>query len=110
MPEIAQALLKEKSRMGAEVRNVSVQIARRVFATGHAPRLPTASHVVGVARPCSTLLAVLVPCCWPRIMPCPVGLHVSERFAAELGVLPQMSQLFPFDAEGLIAVLRLEVF
>ena len=48
-------------------------------------------------------------------MPCPVGLHVSERFAVKFGVLHQMSQSFPVDAEGLFAlrvsaVFRLEVF
>ena len=86
-----------------------MQFARSVFATGHASRLPKAS-LVGVARPCSTLLAVLVSFCWLRIMPCPVGVHVSKRFAVEFGVLHPLSQSFPVDAEGLFAFRCLRCF
>ena len=89
VPEIAHSLLKDKSRLGAQVRTVSVwcvfcaqclcQIA--CITTSHSLR--TASHAVGVARPCSTLLSVLVSFCWPHTMLCPetVGFfdHVNDK-------------------------------
>ena len=87
-----------------------MQFARSVCATGHTSRLPKASHFVGVARLCSTLLAVLVSFCWLHIIPCPVGLHVSRRIAAVFGVLHPMSQSFSVDAEGLFAFRFLRCF
>ena len=71
VPKIAQALLKDKSRVGAEVRNVSVWCAicaqclchRACMTTSQS--LPRASHAIKVAQPRPTLFAV------PRRMACP---------------------------------------